>query len=379
MKVAIVHSYYSSKQPSGENAVVDAQANALREAGVNVHVVAARTDDEELKPAYKLRTAVRVSTGWGPSPRADLDAYAPDIVHVHNLFPNWGTAWIDDWSGPLITTLHNFRPVCAAGTLFRNGSVCTACPDSTSLQAVRHACYRGSRAASLPLAVRNLRGIAGDPLLSRSARVVLLSSRAQEMYASFGLPRERTVVVPNFVPDEGFSPEAAPGVEWVYIGRLAPEKGVSRLIAHWPENEQLAIYGDGPLRGEVERAVAPNIRYMGHLGHAQIPSVLAKSRGLVFPSEWAEGLPLVYAEALASGRVVVAKSGNSAADDVAAAGTGRVFESWSELAPALKQAGANLKTIGAVSRAHYEKAFSRDTWVAKTLDVYNGALKGRHG
>ena len=62
MKVAIVHSYYSSRQPSGENVVVDAQAAALRAQGVDVRIIAARTDALESNGGYKLRSAVTVTS-----------------------------------------------------------------------------------------------------------------------------------------------------------------------------------------------------------------------------------------------------------------------------------------------------------------------------
>lgn len=100
MKVASVHSYYSNRQPSGENVVVGAQAAALRAQGVDVRIIAARTDALESNGGYKLRSAVTVATGSGPSPLKDLEEFRPDVVHVHNLFPNWGTGWIDRWEGP---------------------------------------------------------------------------------------------------------------------------------------------------------------------------------------------------------------------------------------------------------------------------------------
>jgi glycosyltransferase involved in cell wall biosynthesis len=370
MKVALVHSYYSSRQPSGENVVVDSQAAALRDHGVEVRVVAARTDELENVPGYKFRSAVNVVAGRGLSPVTELEEFAPDIVHVHNLFPNWGTEWLAEWKGPLAATVHNFRPVCAAGTLFRDGSSCTLCPDRNSIHAVRHACYRDSKVATIPLALRNRRGVAGDRLLSRADRVILLSPRARDLYSGFGLSTNRTVVIPNFVEDVGYAPGLAAGEEWVYIGRLTEEKGILNLLKHWPDRERLKIYGDGPLRPEVERAVRPNVKYLGHLSHDQIPTVLAQARGLVFPSEWAEGLPLVYAEALASGRVVVAKSGNSAADDVALAGTGEVFESWTDVGGALIRATVVPMERSATARRHFERSFSREVWLERTLDLY---------
>lgn len=375
MKIALVHSYYSSRQPSGENVVVDSQAAALRDNGVDVRIVAARTDELEDSPGYKLRSAISVATGIGLSPLAELKEFAPDVVHVHNLFPNWGTAWLKEWEGPLVATVHNFRPVCASGTLYRKGEACTLCPDGSPLQAVRHACYRDSKVATLPLMVRNRNGVAGDRLLSRADRVILLSPRAENLYSGFGLSPDQTVVIPNFVSDDGFTPHTTPGPGWVYIGRLTGEKGISNLIKYWPKSELLQIYGDGPLRHHVEASVSTNIEYFGQLRHEEVPHVLAGSRGLVFPSEWAEGLPLVYAEALASGRPIVAKSGNSAADDVAIAGVGAVFDSWHDIGDALERAATNWNELAILARRHFEGSYSLATWLDKTLELYQSVRK----
>jgi glycosyltransferase involved in cell wall biosynthesis len=375
MKIALVHSYYSSRQSSGENVVVDAQAAALSEHGFNVRVVSAHTDDLENRRNYKMRSAFTVATGRGASPLAELEDFAPDIVHVHNLFPNWGTGWLDKWDGPLVATIHNFRPVCAAGTLFRDGEVCTLCPDRSSREAVKFGCYRGSKVASLPLAVRNRKGLGGDRLLSRADRVVLLSERTRSLYKGFGLPDEKIEVIPNFVDGIGFSPEVSPGAEWVYIGRLSGEKGILNLLQHWPEHEILNVYGDGPLRAEIEAATRPNVRYCGLLDHRNVASVLAASRGLVFPSETPEGgIPLSYVEALAAGRVVVAKVGNSASDDVQKSGAGSVFGSWNELPVALAQASATAVPSGRDARRHFEANFQRGTFLARTTSLYHALL-----
>jgi glycosyltransferase involved in cell wall biosynthesis len=377
LKIAIVHSYYSGRQTSGENVVVDAQAAALRGEGLDVRIIGAHTDELETKANYKVRSAITVATGMGASPLAELEEFRPDIVHVHNLFPNWGTKWLEKWRGPLVTTIHNFRPVCAAGTLFRDGEVCTLCPDQGTVEAFRHACYRESKLATLPLAIRNRRGVAGDKLISRADRVVLLSGRARALYTRFGLTGDTVEVITNFVDDVGFPQASAPGEGWVYVGRLSAEKGIVNLLRHWPAGEKLDIYGDGPMRSMVEAAVGPNVRYHGSVNHDAIPMILAAARGLVFPSEWAEGLPLVYAESLASGRPVVAKSGNSAADDVERANTGHVFDSWEELEGALRKVASDIGPLALRARQHYERTFTQRIWLDSTLALYASLGNGK--
>lgn len=378
MKVAFVHSYYSSAQPSGENSAVDAQAQALRRAGVEVLIVSRSTDERSAERGYAAKTAVSVATGLGPSPEAELDEFKPDLVHIHNLFPNWGTRWLRRWHGPVVATLHNYRPLCAAGTLYRDGHECTQCPDSMPVHAVRHRCYRNSVAATVPLAIRNWPGLGSDPLLSRANQLILLSERSQRTYTKFGLPIEKTAVVPNFAMQIDIG-EQERRPEWIYAGRLSPEKGILRLLQHWPVGRQLKIYGDGPLRQVVQDHSNGNVQYMGSVDHEEIRRRLASARGLVFPSLWAEGLPLIFTEALSVGTPVVALKGNSPADEVARAGCGVVFDQWDALGAALNSFDRKREKLSRRAAACFEEKYTEASWVGQILPIYEAVrMKAQH-
>lgn len=375
MKVAVVHSFYASKAPSGENLVVEAQVGALRRAGVEVELVEVRTDELYKSPLYPLMSAKNVATGGGLSPIQSLQDFGPDIVHVHNLFPNYSTAWLRQWTGPIVATQHNFRPMCAAGTLLRDSEPCSLCIDHGSHHAVINSCYKGSRFASLPLAIRNRKGVHGDRLLSRADRVVLLSERSKAIYANAGLSQEKTQVIPNFVESSGFLPDAPAGNDWIYIGRLTPEKGVEKLVEHWPAEKNLRIFGDGPLMSCLRQKSSPNITFMGSIDRENVPAVLAASRGLIFPSLCAEGaIPLTYVEALAAARPVVAYRGNGASDDVVGSQSGEVFTEWSHLRSALGKVESQEQEYGSRARERYESHFTVERWLKSVSRLYDDVL-----
>ncbi|WP_457315509.1 glycosyltransferase family 4 protein [Sinomonas sp. RB5] len=354
---------------------MDAQVVALEAAGLDVNLIALKTDDLAQEKAYRLRSAIKVATGLGASPIEHLQDFQPDIVHVHNLFPNWGTNWLNKWDGPLVTTIHNFRPLCAASTLFRDGKTCTACPDSSALQAIVHSCYRNSRPATIPLAVRNRNGINSDPLFARADRVIFLSPRASSIYDRYWQESRKSVVIPNFVditPDYRHKSHD----EWVYIGRLSPEKGIHKLIEHWPEDRILNVYGTGPLATFLAEASNDRVRFHGKLAPQDVASVLTRSKGLVFPSEWAEGLPLVFAEAMGCNIPVVAKSGNSAADCIKTFGGGAVFDTWDQLPHCLDKISTLTGSTAGEPRKIYEREFSPDVWLQRTRAVYEDVLEG---
>ncbi|MFC9245981.1 hypothetical protein ACFT7S_18820 [Streptomyces sp. NPDC057136] len=74
MRIALVHSFYGSAVPGGENEAVCDQAAALHRAGHEVLVHAAHTDDLRTRPWYLLDCAVTVATGRGHSPARALRA-----------------------------------------------------------------------------------------------------------------------------------------------------------------------------------------------------------------------------------------------------------------------------------------------------------------
>ena len=102
----------------------------------------------------------------------------------------------------------------------------------------------------------------------------------------------------------------------LFIGRLAAVKGVRLLLeavatlrARHP-GLTLTLVGDGPDRSGLEaRAQALGlgdaVTFTGYLGEAGVAEVLARSDMLVLPS-FAEGVPVVLMEAMASGLPVVA-------------------------------------------------------------------------
>jgi glycosyltransferase involved in cell wall biosynthesis len=381
MKVALVHSFYSGDAPSGENIVVQTQYEALRKRGLEVRIIGIHTDDLSTDGAYKLRTAIKVATGYGRSPLEELRKFGPDIVHVHNLFPNWATSWLDQWPGKVIATVHNYRPACAAGTLFRGGTFCDACPNDGSHNAVRYGCYKGSKLASVPLAIQNRRGAIGNPLLRRANRIIVLSLRAQGLYESFGIDLDKLSFVPNFVEDNGFMPSAPLGSHWAYIGRLSEEKGIVDLLQHWPENQELRIFGDGALRNEVSKFCGRNVFLEGPIDRSRVPTVLSHSRGLIFPSLTPEGaVPLTYVEALAAARPTLSRSGNGAADDIQAHGTGQVFGKWDEVGMRLSSMDLGIESFSSRARKHYENSFTTDIWGDATTSLYEDVLReGRRG
>lgn len=101
----------------------------------------------------------------------------------------------------------------------------------------------------------------------------------------------------------------------VCVGRLCPQKGqvlipaaVAQLRKEFPDMKVI-LAGDGEGRVEVESAiaackVADIIELRGWVANGDVLRLIQESRALLLPS-YAEGLPVVIMEALASGRPVI--------------------------------------------------------------------------
>ncbi|WP_405870792.1 glycosyltransferase family 4 protein [Streptomyces sp. NBC_00005] len=374
MKIAVVHSFYTSATPSGENALVRDQVRALGAAGHEVELFAAHTDELARDPLYPLRAAARVASGLGHNPLARLRSYAPDVVHVHNLFPNFGRSWVRNWGGPLVATLHNYRPLCAAATLYRAGAVCTRCPDGEPWAALRYGCYRDSRAATLPLAWAGRHGHARDPLLARADRLVVNSRLSEQTYLRAGVPAERLVLVPNFVdaPQSG-EPQGDDTGRWLVAARLTAEKGVLELLRQWPAHEPLDVVGDGELLADCRAAAPASVRFVGHLDRTELCRRMPSYRGLVFPSRWYEVQPCVHVEALAAGLPVLAFEGSSVAEAVREHGTGLVTRWDKALAPVLAEAATRFPSLRAHCRQVYADHFTERAWITRVAEAYQAA------
>ena len=372
MRIVLVHSFYASDTPSGENDVVLAQANLLSRHGHEVLVVSKSTDEMKRRLGYAVVAGIRVATGAGSNPNADIEAFGPDVVHVHNLFPNFGTRWLKHTKFPIVASMHNYRQVCANGLLYRNGEPCFKCVQST-WPAIRHSCYRDSRLSTVPLALALRGGADTSPLLTAAQIVCVPSERAFDNFLKFGVPAEKLRLVPYSIPNErGLEDPNNSYRHWLFAGRVSVEKGLRELLAVWPRGERLDIAGAGPDAETLAATRAPNVRFLGHVAQKSLSRSLPNYEGLVLPGRSPEGIPSIALHALAAGVPVVARPGNGAADLIEAAKVGAIYpeDTTRHLVEALSRVRDGGLALRKLARQVFESQFTEGIWLQNMENIY---------
>ncbi|HEV7127681.1 MAG TPA: glycosyltransferase family 4 protein [Ktedonobacterales bacterium] len=162
-----------------------------------------------------------------------------------------------------------------------------------------------------------------DTLLLRRAGAVATNSEytAGRLNARIGRQIE---VIPCGVDPELFDLPEQPGTYALYVGRIAPEKGLERLLrwsAALPLDLMMVGTGPADYLGHLRRLAGPRVRWAGALRDHDLRRVYQDCRMFVFvPYEEEFGLAVL--EAMAAGKPVVAAAEGGLPELVRAGTTG---------------------------------------------------------
>ncbi|HEY8534527.1 MAG TPA: glycosyltransferase family 4 protein [Micromonospora sp.] len=385
MKVVVAHNRYRTTQPSGENTIVDFEIAQLTAAGVTV-LPFLRSSDEIASLSKREKALLPLSPIYAHRAQRELsrliEEHRPDVLHLHNPYPllsPWVVRTAHRYRVPVIQTVHNYRQVCASGLYFRDGRICQECRGRLlGVPAVRHRCYRGSRAQSALMATTLA---VHRPTWRSVDRFIALTSAIADHLRDYGIPDDRIVIKPNAVPDPG--PPGPAGDGFLFLGRLSPEKGLALLLDAWQRHPEgtlgtLRIAGDGEQRPLAEAAAARrrDVVYLGQLDRDGVREALRATAVVVVASTWHDVLPTVVIEALAHGRPVLGTALGGipyviGVDDPAGAAGWAVPPEVDAFAAALPVARDHAAALSGPARARYERLFHPDVVTKQLIAIYS--------
>jgi glycosyltransferase involved in cell wall biosynthesis len=297
------------------------------------------------------------------SAMSQLADLKPDLLHAHDLLSTMTTAFLAKkrWHLPVVATIHRSGPLGDIDQL------------------------KGKVAGGLRWR------------LSREAvdRFIVISREIDLELAGEGVKPEKRVLISNGIDVEDYQPASQsrkrelrrrfdlPDVPvGVFVGRLAPEKRLDRLIALWPEVRNsvpgaiLLILGDGPERKRLDLHAGEGVRLAGATD--DVAPYLQASDLFVLPSA-AEGLSVAALEAQACGLPVLLTAVGGARDIVTHGENGWLIapDDDAALAEALKVLLSDeaLRTrLAQQGRQSVEHNFSLTSVASRLASLYQSLL-----
>ncbi len=384
MKVLLCHNYY--QRPGGEDRVFEDEASLLEQHGHEV-VRFIRSNDS-IDGMSRLKAA-RL-TIWNQESYRELRDLIrreqPNLMHCTNTFPLISPAAYYAARAekiPVVQTLQNYRLICPGALLMRDGRVCEDCVGKKiAWPAILHGCYRGSRMGSACVTTMLASHRGAKTWRKAVSRYVVATDFARRKFLEAGFVAEQIAVKPNFV---ALSPQPGSGAGdyFVFVGRLAEEKGIDVLLDAWSKFPgKLKILGDGPLAGKVAEFASSNesIEWLGQQPGDVVQKVVGDASALVVPSTWYEGLPKTIIEAFSVGTPIIASDLGAMSEVIESEKTGILFDPGNsgKLVEALQwmvESPQRMKSMRGKVRDVFEQRYTADRNYKLLLDIYREAVE----
>jgi glycosyltransferase involved in cell wall biosynthesis len=374
MRVLLLHNRYRAL--GGEERTVDDIAGLLARRGDVVERLERSSGD-----AGRVGAARGLIAG-GIDPdeiRETVRSMGADVVHAHNVHPLFGwraLAAARDAGARTVLHVHNFRLFCAISVAYRDGAPCHRCRGRNTLPGLRLRC-RGSlgEAAVYAYALNHQQ----PRLFEHSERFVAVSEPHARRLRELGLPSERAVTLPNFVPGALFAPEsrAEQGQYALVEGRLVEEKGFdTAVIAARNAGVPLVVAGDGPdLPRLRDLAGEGDVRFMGLLTRDALAEVRRNAAVVLAPSRCEEAGPYSVLDGCAAGIPVLAseRTGRPELLPAAAVLPAGDVHAWSEALARVWRDPSERGRLGKEALERARRQLAEERYYRGLMDVYGSA------
>ncbi|MFD1769689.1 glycosyltransferase family 4 protein [Sphingobacterium suaedae] len=330
MRIFVIHNFY--QHAGGEDVVFRQEVDALsKEHEVAVFTIQNKKGIKGMLQYMSYPFNKRMSRQITET----IVQFRPEVVHIHNMhyaMGPWFIRAIVKRNIPIVCTLHNFRLLCPSASLFFKGKIFTdSLHEDFPWKAIRlrvldHSFVKTFVTGFTYWLHRKL------GTWQAVARYIVLSDFARTLFqqSTFPVHRDKFVVRPNALSVIEHPQERSQ--RFLYIGRLAEEKGILPLLAAFADLPfHLDIYGTGPQRRQVEAMVHkhPNLHYHGFQPQDVLAEAICQTTALIVPSVCFEGMPMTIIEAFAQGTPVLASNIGILAEMVLPLSTGMRFDPFS--------------------------------------------------
>lgn len=312
----------------------------------------------------------------------------PDIAHLQNIHHHITPSILyvlKKYNIPIVWTLHDYTIICPNTSFIANGRICERCKKRKYYWPPIIRCKKGSFAASSVAAF--------ETLLHRLMGVYNLvdifitpSRFLRNKFIEYGFPPERFVHVEHFIDFPVIKEQGTNEDYYLFVGRIAEEKGVKTLIdaALTVNRCHLKIAGGGPLFEEMLEYIKQHdkkgiIECLGHTSRQELHELYMKCKFIIVPSEWYENAGLIIFEAFACGKPVIGANIGGIPEFVKHNERGLVFEAGNakKLREAIEQLLDNpdaAVAMGENARDFISRKLNPEIHYNKIINLYNNLL-----
>jgi len=240
----------------------------------------------------------------------------PDIAHVHMIDHQLSPSilhTLKKYKIPVLQTVHQYKLVCPNYRLYnmRTNRICEKCLSGQYYHPIFARCHKNSSFAGLL--------IAAEASLHRAMKIYEKNIDLFHVPSRFmgtklrqgGINTKKIEHLFYTIALKDYPMHLDSDNYFVYVGRLAREKGVLTLLKAMRKVflSHLVIIGEGPQRAELEHFVSrnrlSNVTFVGLKRETELKSLMSKSKFVIVPSEWYDNSPLVIYESFAFGKPVI--------------------------------------------------------------------------
>lgn len=175
----------------------------------------------------------------------------------------------------------------------------------------------------------------------------------------------------------------------IFVGRLDKTKGIDKLLMAWKEYNsrckgeaiKLIICGTGPEKDWCENYISINklkkvVEFKGYVENDKVVKLIAKSLGLILPTQWYEGFPMTIVEAYRHGTPVLGSEIGNVGEIVLNDVTGYTFNQTSidsiiESINKLLEASNNGLSLFDSTFKYYQRHYNKEQNFNILKDIYN--------
>lgn len=323
-----------------------------------------------------------------------LDAFQPDMVHIHNIYYYLSPSILPEIKKrniPIVQTVHDYHLISPNVNLSHNGRVCEITKRTKFYKAIFHKCVKNSYKATFMAVVASYIQTYFKLFKKNVDYFIAPSMFIKNKLIEYGFNSKKIVHLPNFTYFSSSPQIEKPQKERyvLYFGRLAEEKGIFFLLnlAEKLAGIKFKIVGDPPdestskqIVNLVKKNKSKNITLLGYQNAPALQKTILKSFFVIVPSLWYENMPYSILESYALGKPVVAADIGGIPEIVKDRKTGLLFkpgdlEDCKEKILWLWNNPKLIELMAKNAKKYAEAKFNPERHYEQLMKIYKRALK----